>query len=92
MLEVRIQLIVRPDKMEEVMEAIYADKEKSLDDSSRVFMEFDIKNTGKNKIEITALCESMDKLSKHMIEAHYKWKELKDNGSIISQSHRFISM
>jgi len=34
----------------------------------------------------------MDKLSQHMIETHYKWKDLKNNGSIISQSHRFIAI
>jgi hypothetical protein len=89
MIEIQIKLNVRPDKMEDVLSLLYEDKQKSL--SNTVFGEFNIKNKN-NKIEIIARCESMDKLSQHMIETHYKWKDLKDNGSIISQSHRFITL
>lgn len=89
MIEIQIKLNVRPDKMDEVMSLLYEDRTTSM--SSDVFSEFNIKNKN-NKIEIIARCESMDKLSQHMIEKHYKWKDLKDNGSIISQSHRFITI
>lgn len=89
MIEIQIKLNVHPDKMDDVLPMLYEDKQKSL--SNTVFSEFSIKNKN-NKIEIIARCESMDKLSQHMIETHYKWKDLKDNGSIISQSHRFITI
>lgn len=89
MIEIQIKLNVRPDKMDEVMSLLYEDRTTSM--SSDVFGEFNIKNKN-NKIEVKALCESMDKLSQHMIETHYRWKELKDNGSIISQCHRFITI
>lgn len=89
MIEVQIKLIVRPDKLDDVLPMLYEDKQKSL--SNTIFSEFNIKNKN-NKIEIIARCESMDKLSQHMIETHYRWKDLKDNGSIISQSHRFITL
>jgi hypothetical protein len=89
MIEVQIQLNVRPDKIDEVISLLYEDRTTSM--SSDVFSEFNIKNKN-NKIEIKARCESMDILSQHMIETHYRWKELKDNGSIISQSHRFITI
>jgi len=89
MIEIQIKLNVRPDKMEHVLSLLYEDRTTTI--SSDVFSEFNIKNKN-NKIEVKALCESMDKLSQHMIETHYRWKELKDNGSIISQSHRFITI
>lgn len=89
MIEVQIKLIVRPDKLDDVLPMLYEDKRKSM--SNSIFSEFNIKNKN-NKIEIIARCESMDKLSQHMIETHYRWKELKDNGSIISQSHCFITL
>ena len=89
MIEVQILLNVRPDKMDEVMSLLYEDRTTSI--SSNVFSEFNIKNKN-NKIEILARCESMDILSQHMIETHYRWKNLKDNGSIISQNHRFITI
>ena len=89
MIEVQIQLKVRPDKIDEVMSLLYEDRTTSM--SNIVFSEFNIKNKN-NKIEIKARCESMDILSQHMIETHYRWKDLKDNGSIISQSHRFITI
>lgn len=89
MIEIQIKLNVRPDKMDEVMSLLYEDRTTSM--SSDVFSEFNIKNKN-NKIEILARFESMDKLSQHMIETHYRWKDLKDNGSIISQSHRFITI
>ena len=89
MIEVQIKLIVRPDNLDDVLPMLYEDKRKSM--SNSVFSEFNIKNKN-NKIEIIARCESMDKLSQHMIETHYRWKDLKDNGSIISQSHRFITL
>jgi len=88
MIEVQIKLNVHPNKMDNVMTALYEDQKNTLS-SSDVFTEFNIKNKN-NKIEVIARCESMDKLSQHMIETHYKWKELKNDGSIISQSHRFI--
>jgi hypothetical protein len=89
MIEIQIKLNIRPDKMDEVMSLLYEDRTTSM--SSDVFSEFNIENKN-NKIEILARCESMDKLSKHMIETHYRWKDLKDIGSIISQSHRFITI
>jgi hypothetical protein len=89
MIEIQIKLNVRPDKMDEVMSLLYEDRTTSI--SSNVFSEFNIKNKN-NKIEILARCESMDILSQHMIETHYRWKNLKDNGSIISQNHRFITI
>jgi PIN domain nuclease of toxin-antitoxin system len=89
MIEVQILLNVRPDKMDDVLSLLYEDKRNSV--SNSVFSEFNIKNKT-NKIEIKARCESMDILNQHMIETHYRWKELKDNGHIISQSHRFISI
>ena len=89
MIEIQILLNVRPDKMDEVMSLLYEDRTTSM--SNTVFSEFNIKNKN-NKIEIKARCESMDILSQHMIETHYRWKDLKDNGSIISQSHRFITI
>jgi hypothetical protein len=89
MIEIQIQLIVHPDKMDDVLTLLYEDRAQTL--SSDVFSEFNVKNKN-NKIDVKARCESMDKLSQHMIETHYRWKELKDNGSIISQSHRFITI
>ena len=89
MIEVQIQLNVHPGKMEDVLALLYEDRTKSL--SSDVFSEFNIKNKN-NKIDVKARCESMNRLSQHMIETHYRWKELKDNGSIISQSHCFITI
>jgi len=89
MIEIQIKLNVRPDKMDEVMSLLYEDRTTSI--SSNVFSEFNIKNKN-NKIEILARCESMDILSQHMIETHYRWKNLKDNGSIISQNNRFITI
>jgi len=89
MIEIQIKLNIRPDKMENVMSYLYEDRTRSM--SSDVFSEFNIKNKN-NKIEILARCESMNILSQHMIETHYRWKELKDDGSIISQSHRFVTI
>lgn len=89
MIEIQIKLNVRPDKMDEVMSLLYEDRRTTM--SSDLFSEFNIKNKN-NKIEILARCESMDILSQHMIETHYRWKDLKDNGSIISQNHRFITI
>lgn len=90
MIEVQIQLNVRQGKMDDVMTLLYEDKTKSMA-SNGVFSEFNFTNN-KNKIEIRARCHSMEKLSEHMVETHYRWKDLKNNGAIISQSHRFITI
>ena len=90
MLEVQIQLNVRPGKMDDVMALLYEDKTKSMA-SNDVFSEFNF-TSNKNKIEIRARCHSMEKLSEHMVQTHYRWKDLKQNGTIISQTHRFITL
>ena len=90
MIEVQIKLNVHPNKLDDILSMLYEDQKNAVL-SNDVFSEFNIKNKN-NKIEVIARCESMDKLSQHMIETHYKWKDLKNNGSIISQSHRFITI
>lgn len=89
MIEVQIHLKVNPERMDEVIEVMNEDKHNALS-SNGVFTEFDVVDSGKNKMYIRAVCESMEKLSEHMVQSHYRWKDLKDNGAIISQTHRFI--
>lgn len=90
MLQMQIMLIVDENRMEEVLHVLHQDETSALK-AKDVFSEFHI-TKNKNKIQINAVCESMDVLSEHMTQTHYKWKELKDNGAIISQSHRFINL
>ena len=90
MIQIQIQLNVCAGKMDDVMALLYEDKQTSMNQG--VFHEFNIINNKKNKIEINALCHSMDRLSEHMVQTHYRWKELKHNGAIISQTHRFITI
>ena len=90
MIEVQIHLKINPDRVDEVFELINEDKHNALSTSNCVFTEFDVVDSGNNKMYIRAVCESMEKLSEHMVQSHYRWKDLKDNGAIISQTHRFI--
>ena len=90
MLEVQISLIVNPKKMEQVVDLLYEDERNALN-ASDVFHEFSV-TKNKNKINIKAVCENMDALSKHMMNTHYRWKDLKTSGAIISQTHHFIEL
>jgi hypothetical protein len=92
MIEVQIHLKINPDRVDEVFELINEDKHNALCASNGVFTEFDVVDSGNNKMYIRAICESMEKLGEHMTQSHYRWKELKDNGAIISQTHRFIEL
>lgn len=90
MLEVQISLRVNPNKMNDVLDLLHED-ETNASQAKDVFSEFRVTHN-KNKIEIRAICDSMEKLSEHMITTHYRWKDLKENGAIISQSHRFVTL
>lgn len=90
MIEVQIQLTVNLTKMEQVLDLLYEDEKNALN-ATYVFNEFKV-SRNKNKIEINAKCDSMDKLSEHMMNTHYRWKDLKTSGAIISQTHRFIEL
>jgi len=92
MFEVQITLKVNPDRLDEVIQLMNENKTNALSTTNGLFTEFDVVNRGNNKMYIRAVCESMEKLSEHMVQSHYRWKELHDNGAIISQTHRFISV
>jgi len=88
-MEVNISLIVNAKKMGQVMDLLIEDEKNAV--SSNVFHEFTI-SKNKNKINIKAVCDSMESLSKHMINTHYRWKDLKTSGAIISQTHCFVEL
>jgi len=89
---ITIVLRVRPDKIADVMAVLEDDKRDAFDQGRGVFLEFDILQQDTNKIQVKATCESMEKLSEHMIQTHYRWHELKNNGSILSQTHKFMTI
>jgi len=89
MIEIQIQLQVRPNKMEDVLALLYEDQGSV---SHTIFSQFDIMCHDNNKIEIKAVCQDMETLSQHMLQTHYRWHEMKQNGYIISQKHYFVSL
>jgi hypothetical protein len=88
MIEIQINLVVNPNKMEQVYDLLYEDEKNAL---NGIFHEFTI-SKNKNKIDIKAVCDTMDALSKHMMNTHYRWKDLKTSGAIISQTHHFLEL
>ena len=88
MIEIQINLVVNPNKMEQVYDLLYDDEKNAL---NGIFHEFTI-SKNKNKIDIKAVCDTMDALSKHMMNTHYRWKDLKTSGAIISQTHHFLEL
>jgi putative heme degradation protein len=87
---IQIELRVRPDKIANVMEVLEDDKRDALQQC--VFLEFNILQQDNHKIQVKATCESMEKLSEHMVQTHYRWHELKNDGSILSQTHKFMTI
>lgn len=92
MIEIQIELNVCENKMDEVLSLLYEDKSRSHLSNGGIFNDFKIIKNINNKIKVKAQCESMDIISQHMTQTHYRWHESKQNGSIISHSHRFITI
>ena len=90
MLRAEIELTVNPKKMSEVLDVLYEDKMNAMK-AVDIFNEFNIIQNN-NKIDIIVECDSMEKLSEHMRNMHYRWQDLKTSGAIIKQKHNFINI